>query len=1067
MKPVTLLIQAFGSFGRETLIDFTVPDQNLFLITGNTGAGKTTIFDAIVFALYGEASSNNNKKDGTELQSQFAPPGTEPYVELMFSERSGGEENLYRVRRVPRHQRPRKKGSGRGVVVRESVTLIMPDGTEYARNQKETDEKLEEIIGLTKNQFMQVAMIAQGEFMEFLRADSNRKKEIFRRLFGTELYSAVVEELRNRRSEKLSVIDQIHTVCKAEVSRARIPETYEGSELLQDVRDRLLHSERLNITDLERFHTELEKLCRTLEEKKEKARIRYENLSSQRDECRDALIHARNLQESFSQMDTAEQILAGCREEEAGMKKAAGRIIQIRSAYEILSLYQRYSDADRTVLDAETKMKEQQGLLPELKEDCETAQGEAAAVRKKMDKQLQDFAKVSEHAQRALDMFSRIKETGEEIRKRQKDLEEAEKEKEAAEKDLADLEMQERAWKNQENELADAGALYERWQQKTREAGKLIQEIASVYKAEKETAHQRRKAGMALQKYESARRLYQEKNAEYVCKQTAFLDAQAGLLALELQPGKACPVCGSLEHPNPCSLTENHLELTREMVEESSREVSEWNRKQNDSAVEAHEAAALLKEKEESLSEQTRWLGQRMTESIPGSKEPAPANAAEADRILTDWKNRLDSEGIVRDRDLKTLERVRQSLKEVNVLREVCRERADNAARKVNGTKSALAVSRAAMKSLEEQKEYSTEQEARAQFADAKEKKELLESACQAAQKRVLNAQTALHEAETLIRQFQESLPVLSRQKDQLYSSYQSLMLDKNLNEEAWRELTQQCDLSEVDSLQNSVEQYQQRKASAEGACEMARKAIGDRLRPDIESLEEKNKLVEEQLISAQDEWEMLKETWNTNAEVYGALSPRMEERSLTVSEYDSIDSLYQRLAGKKTGSRMDLETFVQRYYLQQTLKAANPRFLEMSAGQFELRMVGADRAGEGRNRGLDLMVYSHVTGKEREIRTLSGGESFLAALSLALGMADQIQQKSSFVSLDVLFVDEGFGSLDDHSRNQAVRVLQQMAGGSKMIGIISHVSELKQEIEDQLIVEKDREGSRVRWQIS
>ncbi|MCI6291412.1 MAG: DNA repair protein, partial [Clostridiales bacterium] len=168
----------------------------------------------------------------------------------------------------------------------------------------------------------------------------------------------------------------------------------------------------------------------------------------------------------------------------------------------------------------------------------------------------------------------------------------------------------------------------------------------------------------------------------------------------------------------------------------------------------------------------------------------------------------------------------------------------------------------------------------------------------------------------------------------------------------------------------------------------------------------------------------------------------------------------------KRTGSRMDIETYVQRYYLQKILEAANRRFREMSAGQFEMRLMQEDRAGEGKNRGLDLMVYSAVTGREREVRTLSGGESFMAALSLALGMADEIRGRAA-VNLDMMFIDEGFGSLDDHARDQAVRVLQDMAGGDRLIGIISHVSELKQQIEDQLIVQKGDEGSRVRWQIS
>ena len=163
----------------------------------------------------------------------------------------------------------------------------------------------------------------------------------------------------------------------------------------------------------------------------------------------------------------------------------------------------------------------------------------------------------------------------------------------------------------------------------------------------------------------------------------------------------------------------------------------------------------------------------------------------------------------------------------------------------------------------------------------------------------------------------------------------------------------------------------------------------------------------------------------------------------------------------------MDIETFVQRYYLSQILESANARFRKMSMGRFEFRMVDLDTAGQGRNRGLDLMVRSSVTGRERDVNTLSGGESFMAALSLALGMADQITANKASINIDMMFIDEGFGTLDDQARDTAVRVLQEMAGETKLIGIISHVSELQQKIEDQLVVTKDEKGSHVVWHIS
>ena len=283
---------------------------------------------------------------------------------------------------------------------------------------------------------------------------------------------------------------------------------------------------------------------------------------------------------------------------------------------------------------------------------------------------------------------------------------------------------------------------------------------------------------------------------------------------------------------------------------------------------------------------------------------------------------------------------------------------------------------------------------------------------------------------------------------------------------EQWQALTRDHSRQEAQILLDAVNDHRSRKAGAEGALSSAQSAIDGQPRPDLEALEEAAQVEESALEEARRHLTAVTAALDTNAGVRDALAPQMDQRARLAREYARVDSLYQRLSGKVTGARMDLETYVQRCYLERILQGANQRFRNLSAGQFELRLVEQSQAGEGRNRGLDLMVYSTVTGKEREVRTLSGGESFLAALSLALGMADQIQEKSAAISLDILFIDEGFGSLDDRARAQAVKVLQQMAGGSKLIGIISHVTELKQQIDNQLLVTKDHTGSHARWSI-
>ena len=217
----------------------------------------------------------------------------------------------------------------------------------------------------------------------------------------------------------------------------------------------------------------------------------------------------------------------------------------------------------------------------------------------------------------------------------------------------------------------------------------------------------------------------------------------------------------------------------------------------------------------------------------------------------------------------------------------------------------------------------------------------------------------------------------------------------------------------------------------------------------------------------AEEKEKTLKKEVDNNAKAYTKLQEIRETGGQVMEEYSLVHGMYVCLSGNVTGARIDIEIFVQRYYLEHILDAANARFEEMSAGQFQLQMMDMEEASTGKNKGLDLVVYSTVTGKKRPVGTLSGGESFMAALSLALGMADEITRRSAAINLDVMFIDEGFGSLDDHSRNQAVKVLRQMAGGTRLVGIISHVSELKQEIDDQLLVTKDHEGSYARWQLS
>ena len=1066
MRPVKLTMQAFGSYGKRTVIDFEKTNQNLFLITGDTGAGKSTIFDAIVFALYGEASSGINKKDGTELQSQYVGPETEPFVELVFSEATGAEKKTYTVRRVPRHFRPLKRGTG----VKEesgSVSLIMPDDSEYP--QKETDRKLEEIVGLTKNQFMQVAMIAQGEFMELLRAKSDDKKVIFRKLFHTELYGKIVEELGRRRKGKQQEMGQIRTVCQTEASHVEVPADYEKAEELLTLKKRIVSSDRLSVVDLEEMLTILEDLCTTLKERCSTAGKEYREANRLYLEKRDACTAGLQLLRRFQELEQAEQELEECKAQEKEIRETADQIRKISDAYEIQAVYERYMDAEKTVKAAERSLAEQEEALPGLSKMYEETKKQTEETNALLHKEIENYTKVSEKAERAMNVFQEIRKAEQAISSASSAARQAENIASEARQNVSRLEENEQKWRSQAETLGQAGLLLERWQGEMNRMAEMEADLFSIRTLALEMNKQKQAADKARQEYADASRIYEQKNKEYENSRRIFLNAQAGFIAKEqLRPGQPCPVCGSLHHPRPCQLEDDHQNLSRDELDVLGEEVNSLRSRQEDTASASRSAAALFQEKENTLTGEMEKLQRKLAENVPeGAEIPEKLTIGQAEKILLERKQSLSQKEKGLKEDVQTLKRLQSRLQGIETEKSELRTAAETAAQKLTEAKALFASCQARRDSLDASREYETEAEAKMALAEAKERKSHAEQSSSRAEVAGQKAKSDLENAQTLIRRYRTELPGQEKERGERKKAYERAMQEKALTESQWKEQTETRERTETARLQEIIDAYNRKKAAAESRRDSAKKETGRKKQPVPEELEAARDQAKARLDEAQKAQDREKGYYRADTGVYQALKPVMEERKKVMDEHRRLDELYNLLAGNVTGSRMDIETFVQRYYLERILYAANRRFQDMTGGQFELRMFDIEKAGKGKNRGLDLMVYSTVTGKEREVRTLSGGESFMAALSLALGMADQIRAGSASVNLDVMFIDEGFGSLDEHSRDKAVRVLQNMAGDSRMIGIISHVSELKQEIEDQLIVQKDEEGSHVRWQIS
>lgn len=1063
MRPLKLVMQAFGSYGNRTEIDFEKPDQNLFLITGNTGSGKTTIFDAIVFALYGEASSNANKKNGAELQSQFVEIGTEPFVSLTFSEKNGTEIDLYTVKRIPRHVRPLKRGSGEKMVS-EEVSLTMPDGSEYPA--KETDAKLMEIVGLTKEQFMQVAMIAQGEFMELLRAKSDDKKMIFRKLFHTGLYEEIKNEFAVRKKEKQAEIDQIRMRCIAEISRTELPESLEQTAFLKEKKKELEKSKDFSVTVLEQFLEKLELLCEELSKRTKEAKKIVQKRSQERDHARDAAAKASQLLKSFVQLEDAEKTLQSLKEQEEAITERQELAVRVEDAWEVQAVYQRLLDCKKMLEKLRSDLQEQTEQLPNLMEDTKLCIQNTKDAKHQQEEEVAAFTKVEEKVKKAMEVFTKMEAAGQDVIQKEKALQNAEEKEREVKAKKEQLEKQQEAWRERSQQLAQSEKNLALWQAKQKDFGLLETEFSRAEQTEKEYKTQKQTTEKRRLAYRAASLEFEEKNAVYEQKRKIFLNAQAGFLAQELKEGCPCPVCGSTEHPSPCKLEEEHQNLTKEMIEELALQAEQLRGKQEQAAAAAEAAGSLLEEKQKNAGESFEHLRSRAKEVLDLEEICADFLEQMKGEFLHQSK-KMEAEGRQLQKEVNEYQMLLSALTKAEKQKEQFQEKLEQSAKETADAKTALERSRVMLESLEGSKDYQNQQEAQAAYAKADTAKKEKDVLVMRAEERLQKAQEQENRAQTLIAKYKKEIPQQMEEQKIRQQAYREILEEKHFPETVWMELTGTYTKTQVQKWKQDAQNHGRQKAAAESLINSARVAIGEQPKPVLEELEKTSEAAEAAWKESQRVLEQWQEIWRIDQKVCQALKPQMEERSEVMHQYEKINGLYQLLSGNRKNSRMDIETYVQRHYLEQILEAANQRFQDMSAGQFELRMCDIDKAGTGKNRGLDLMVYSAVTGKVREVRTLSGGESFMAALSLALGMADQIQESSAAINLDMMFIDEGFGSLDEHSRDQAVKVLQNMAEGEKLIGIISHVTELKQEIEDQLIVTKDDQGSHTRWQIS
>ncbi len=928
MKPLKLTMSAFGSYAGKNVIDFTGQQQGIFLITGDTGAGKTTIFDAITYALYNQTSGG--ERNGNMMRSQYAQPETETYVELEFLYRG----QTYRVRRNPDYKitKTLKNGKIREQKVPHSVELTLPDGTVFPEKKNATDAKIIEILGLTADQFSQIVMIAQGDFLKLLYTKSDERKMIFSKLFRTDIYWKIQENLRRKSMEMDERIQENDRAFEQEKSRI-IP---------------LPESEELPLDEL------VERLRERVKDALKEQNLRRENV----EELNKKITKYEEINKLFVSL---EKIRQTGKELEARQAESKERRQQIENARK----------ADKVLVAEQQNLRQQQ----------------------EVEQSAQAIAKMTETLANNQEMFETLKTQQQEA--------EAEQKREAADiqKKMLALEQSFPSYEALQNARSEEQQAKKVWE----DLGKTSEESfhkkeAGIAALKEQQKRQEQIVEQTKKNWEQTSLSASESAKHYEHMYEAFLKEQAGILAENLSAGCPCPVCGSTVHPDPAKLSDHAVTELEVEQAKKTRAAAEEKRDLAHAAFETEKtekqklAQAVEKEEADFVLAQTIAKQQR---------KEAEQNYVSLQKIAEQIREKL----------------VYPSLAEAKKQYAAMQKALEAAEQEIAKKRQKVSELAEAMNTLKGQKLAEEENQKTAKKLAVKTEKEY----AKLLEKSGFISEETYHLA---------ILPERSRSK-----------------------------------LEREEKEYESQCLRQQSEQKLLEKQVSGKTYTDTTELNEQLKAEKQALKEAEKTYMELHTAYENDRSVLQNCAVYLEKGKKLESEDQVIKSLSKTANGRLSGSaKIDFETYIQRQYFKQIIHEANKRLLTMSNHQFILKLKEEANTGRKTNEGLDLSVYSLVTDSERDVKTLSGGESFLAALAMALGLSDIVERSAGAIHPDMMFIDEGFGSLDAQSRQQAIEVLAELAGDSRMVGIISHVTELKEQIDRKLVVSRTDKGSRAVW---
>lgn len=921
MRPLKLIMSAFGPYADRVELDLTqLGEKGLYLITGDTGAGKTTIFDAITFALYGEASGDNRKND--MLRSKYAEADTPTFVELTFSYKG----KVYYVKRNPKYERPAKKGSGT-TKEDQNAELIYPDSRVVSK-WKDVNDAIIEIMGITKDQYTQIAMIAQGDFLKLLLAKSADRQKIFRSIFNTSNYERLQESLKAELSKVNKDYDNAKNSVNQYIDGIKCKEESALFALLKSNKENKVPTVDI-CTALENQIDEDKKTAQSVDEAKNEVKNQLSKVKAVIDRANDYLKAKSSLELNEALLKTAKENLTELekvRAEAESQKPRAEKLgKEITTLYNLMGEYKELDNTQKSLKDCSDKKEKAEKSINDCKESLDLVAKNIKAKKDELDT-------------------------------------------------LKSVDVEKANCENQKSQLNTK-----------------ISDLDNILTELKRLNELRQNHENAKNAYSKAYEIYTTKNEEYESSFKRYLDEQAGILASNLKDGEKCPVCGSLNHPLLAKKSENaptksELDTLKNQKDEAEKAVREQSEK-------ASACSASVNAKVEEIKSLI-------------TKNSLDVSIIEANDVILEKKKQLNS-------DLSSINAKITDLE-------------NKAQRKAELEKNIPEL---------ENMEKGIEKE----LQNAKEEKARLES--------------KITELECAVKKIKEKLIYESEQKAKeaitAFDNERTSILNKIENDS---KLVNNKN-TEIAGLEASIKELKEQTKNV--------------LEIDIEKEKEKVSELESQEADLENQQKNIFASIKSNEESLKNIKSKLADISKIEAHYGWVKAVSDTANGALSGKeKIMLETYVQSTYFDRIIARANTRLLTMSSGQYILkRKKEADNTKS--QTGLELNVKDFHNSTERSVSTLSGGESFIASLSLALGLSDEIQSMSGGIKLDTMFVDEGFGSLSENTLNEAYKALTTLADGNRLIGIISHVSELKTKIPNQIVVTKKKsQGSDVKIEV-